>query len=133
MSAIWTEENLALLKSRWEAGYSASIIASQIRGATRSAICGKAYRLGLSKRLDESRRQPAVRKRKGMTAEDSIPTMVVPDTSANVSLLDRRANQCCYPTEAGLYCGAVKKPKSSYCSYHHHRVWVPAIRKRRAA
>lgn len=47
----WTDERLALLKQRWADGLSASQIAGELGGGvTRSAVCGKVFRLGLSGR-----------------------------------------------------------------------------------
>jgi GcrA cell cycle regulator len=46
----WTPAELAVLKSEWEKGSTGSAIARMIRGATRSAILGKASRIGLPPR-----------------------------------------------------------------------------------
>lgn len=48
--AVWSPENIELLKSLWKQGHSASQIAPRIPGATRSAVIGKVHRLGLSSR-----------------------------------------------------------------------------------
>jgi GcrA cell cycle regulator len=47
---IWTENNIATLTRLWAAGATASQIASQIYGASRCAILGKARRLNLAPR-----------------------------------------------------------------------------------
>ena len=47
----WTEERIERLKDLWAEGYSASRIAGMLgAGITRSAVCGKVHRLGLSDR-----------------------------------------------------------------------------------
>ena len=47
----WTDERIALLKSGWEGGKTASQIAEQLgEGVTRNAVIGKAHRLGLESR-----------------------------------------------------------------------------------
>lgn len=45
----WTEEQIAELKSLWDHGDSASVIARQMK-TTRNAILGKVHRLGLEPR-----------------------------------------------------------------------------------
>jgi len=47
----WTHERIEELKKLWEAGYTASNIATEIGGITRNAVIGKAHRLGLSGRM----------------------------------------------------------------------------------
>lgn len=49
-SAAWNNETIPLLERLWKAGLSVSQIASQIPGATRSAVIGKVHRLGLTPR-----------------------------------------------------------------------------------
>jgi hypothetical protein len=45
----WTDEACDLLRSRWAEGASASEVARELGGTlSRSAVCGKAMRLGLS-------------------------------------------------------------------------------------
>ena len=47
----WTDDRIALLKSYWEAGMTASQIAEALgEGVSRNAVIGKAHRLGLEAR-----------------------------------------------------------------------------------
>ena len=46
---IWTDEKVEMLRSRWRAGESATLIAAEIE-CTRNAILGKVHRLGLTLR-----------------------------------------------------------------------------------
>ncbi len=46
----WTRRRVAVLTKLWEAGYSASQVATLLGGVTRSAVLGKAHRLGLAGR-----------------------------------------------------------------------------------
>ncbi|WP_439532919.1 GcrA family cell cycle regulator [Polymorphobacter sp.] len=47
----WTDERIAILKSGWESGMTASQIAEKLgEGVTRNAVIGKAHRLGLESR-----------------------------------------------------------------------------------
>lgn len=48
MSPLWTEENIEKLRQMAGAGENSSQIAAAIRGATRSAIIGKARRMGIA-------------------------------------------------------------------------------------
>jgi GcrA cell cycle regulator len=61
----WNDERTELLKKLWSEGHSASVIAFEINDAriTRSAVCGKARRLGLEERKSSTcRRYPAERR-----------------------------------------------------------------------
>ena len=46
----WTDERVELMKKMWGEGQSASQIAKELGGVTRSAVIGKVHRLGLSNR-----------------------------------------------------------------------------------
>jgi GcrA cell cycle regulator len=46
----WTEERVALLRRLWTEDFSASRIAAELGGVSRSAVIGKMHRLGLSGR-----------------------------------------------------------------------------------
>jgi len=58
---MWTHERTQLLRKLWAEGYSASQIAKQLGGVTRSAVLGKLHRLGVPKRATPDR--PARAKR----------------------------------------------------------------------
>jgi hypothetical protein len=63
----WTHERIEQLKKLWEAGYTASNIATELGGITRNAVIGKAHRLGLSGRMKSKSKVSSVsivRKRK---------------------------------------------------------------------
>jgi len=86
----WTEERLEQLKEMWTQGFSASWIAATLGSVSRNAVIGKAFRLGLEKRkensnaklytnaeLIEKRLQKNARKRelrRNRNAELAIPT-----------------------------------------------------------
>jgi GcrA cell cycle regulator len=46
----WTDERIDKLKSMWESGKTASVIAEELGGVSRNAVIGKAHRLGLQSR-----------------------------------------------------------------------------------
>lgn len=50
MSFDWNEENIDLLTKRWADGASASVIASELCGPSRSSVIGKVHRLKLPAR-----------------------------------------------------------------------------------
>ncbi len=52
----WTADRIDLLEKLWAEGLSAAQIANRLGGVTRSAVLGKAHRLGLSRRASPSRR-----------------------------------------------------------------------------
>lgn len=60
----WTPERIASLEAMWEAGDTASQIARQLGGTTRSAVIGKAHRLGLKGRVSPIPSQCAGQARK---------------------------------------------------------------------
>ena len=63
----WTHDRIEQLKKLWEAGYTASSIATELGGITRNAVIGKAHRLGLSGRMKSKSKISSVsivRKRK---------------------------------------------------------------------
>ena len=58
MTAItWSDDRVEQLKKLWEAGLSASQIASKMGGVTRNAVIGKVHRLGLSGRATPAKPQ----------------------------------------------------------------------------
>lgn len=50
ITASWTDERVQILKQEWESGLPFSQIAALLGGVTRSAVIGKASRLGLTHR-----------------------------------------------------------------------------------
>ena len=60
----WTEERVALLRKLWTEEFSASRIAAELGGVSRSAVIGKMHRLGLcgrGKPTWSAKRQPKTR------------------------------------------------------------------------
>jgi GcrA cell cycle regulator len=51
----WTESRITTLTTLWQAGQSASQVARQLGGVSRSAVIGKVHRLGLSGRAVPAR------------------------------------------------------------------------------
>lgn len=147
----WNDERVALLRTRWNEGHSASVIANEIGcGVSRSAVLGKVDRLKLSKRKnrspsDEPRksRQPIVRKnysKRGYSAWSTVPEVepepfVIDDTAdADIPLSRRRtllqlnSETCRWPvgdpgTPDFFFCGAEPLRGHPYCAGHCLRAY----------
>lgn len=57
----WTLDRIEILKALWKEGDSASYIASRLGGVTRSAVIGKAHRLGLAQRASGRKRDRLIK------------------------------------------------------------------------
>jgi GcrA cell cycle regulator len=74
ISKEWSEDRIASLKQRWNDGFSASRIASEL-GTTRNAVLGKIHRLGLSNRVkveSEETKQLRKQRRQHQRARENI-------------------------------------------------------------
>jgi GcrA cell cycle regulator len=132
--SLWDDEkNIEMLKKLWAEGLTASQIANRIPGATRSGICGKAFRLKLPPRTDKARRMdggPATwgkaptsprrsPKRREAKVKPRLPTLSPEEMAryirpasediADGGLEERRNDQCCFPV------GDPLKPGFGYC------------------
>src|SRR5262245_56966256 len=57
--SLWTEAKVEELKSLWDGGFSASVIAERLgNGFTRNSVIGKAYRLQLARRVPRQAPNP---------------------------------------------------------------------------
>jgi GcrA cell cycle regulator len=140
----WTNHQVERLKALWAEGKSASIV-GELLGKTRSAICGKAFRLGLAKR--ETMRGERLRrttdvlsrplKRKQVSQPDGLtlpsgsprpePCPSVPGAlpcTPLKSIDELRPWSCRYPMGDStkpfeqIFCGRQTCDGSSYCSSH---------------
>jgi len=125
-------------------GYSSSQIASQIPGATRASVIGKADRLGLPtvngnnpvpnrlaspvKRMPRSHkvRKDSFRPQRPSVAQREAPAEFVPENP--VPFLELERHHCRWPAwpndapprtlAAMLFCGAGVAVDASYCEHH---------------
>src|ERR1700759_3564722 len=67
----WSDDRVEQLKKLWEAGLSASQIASELGNVTRNAVIGKVHRLGLSGRA-KSPSSATPRQRKARPAQQMM-------------------------------------------------------------
>ncbi len=143
----WTEERDEQLRELRERGFSAAQIAVKLGGVTRSAVIGRADRMGLrsTKRAAQPRpkviRQLRVRKtpfvmpavRPPMPAvRPPMPAPAINQHSdAPVVLFDLEPHHCRWPVNDApyMFCGDTKRDGSSYCQRHfgvaHNRVAKP--------
>ncbi len=118
---LWTKKRDAQLRQLREQGFSAAQIAVELGGVTRSAVIGRADRMGL-RSTKRATRSKAVQKQK-------LPSQVKPVTWGSVltkpmALLDLEPHHCRWPIgDAAPYtfCSVQKRDGSSYCQ-HHSRV-----------
>ena len=134
---IWTPENLDWLKRLWFEGKSGGIIAREMgQGFTRSAIMGKARRLGLmgrgkppnhhSKHTEMVKKPPKKRIRKLALKAPPRPVIVRPPPPASgVPLLELEAWHCRSVTGhsndrygLAVFCGEVVQEGKRYCPKH---------------
>jgi GcrA cell cycle regulator len=144
----WTDDRIERLKVLHREGYSASQIASRLRGVTRNAVIGKCHRLGLLRdRIHDPVRQPkdsTDRRRKNVSRRSKInPSKLLhlkpvglPATSAvalNIGILALGPNMCRWPVGDGspqTFCGcAWAEETGPYCATHTALAYVKPTHK----
>jgi GcrA cell cycle regulator len=147
--SVWSDPaNVELLKQLWGDGLSASQIANQIGGVTRSAIIGKANRLGLSGRvvpLSFAKRQhnkPKPRRpnyqigNPGLRRLYLVPSAPVPFQELDIPLAERKTvptledKDCRWPIGDPQhpdfhFCGRPKITGLPYCDHHSRVAFQP--------
>jgi GcrA cell cycle regulator len=131
----WTHERIEQLKKLWEAGYTASNIATELGGITRNAVIGKAHRLGLSGRMKSKSKVSSVsivRKRKMPVNKNSkiieLTTSVEPMNPT--SFADIKDGLCRWPLGEPedsdfKFCGRKCAEGMIYCTEHHSLAYQP--------
>ena len=132
----WNEERTATLRKLWLEGMSASQVARQLGGVSRSAVIGKVHRLGITVRDIPTRQRTTVR-----TAVRAQPrARVVRDASAapvrpairlieiaemapTANILGLETHSCRWPignpdSHDFGFCGREKTARGSYCDEH---------------
>lgn len=147
MTSPWTADRLDRLKAAWINGDSASKIAKSLGGGiTRSAVCGKVHRLGLS----ETRQEPASPNRGAAQPRKTRPTpprrsppvpagpiaVARPVVTALVTSSERRdvvrlGQSCAWPmgdpgTSSFRFCAADVVPGRQYCGDHCRKAGISA-------
>jgi GcrA cell cycle regulator len=135
----WTEDRIETLTRLWRGGYSASQVAQQLGGVSRSAVIGKVHRMGLAGRDVPSRpRKPddhtarrdrasaggvrrvaPPRETRAGAASPRTPFEVAP-TATIVTLTEAGCRwPIGEPGEPGFgFCGRLKMGHGAYCAGH---------------
>jgi GcrA cell cycle regulator len=131
----WSEERTAVLKKLWLEGLSASQVARQLGGVSRSAVIGKVHRLGITAREAPVRTRSASVRVPGRTtvrpqvvrtatpASPRAPIRVAVELSATSNILGLEVHSCRWPignpdqNDFG-FCGREKLARGSYCDLH---------------
>jgi len=131
----WSDERTAVLKKLWLEGLSASQVARQLGGVSRSAVIGKVHRLGITVRETPVRQRAAsVRATSRVAARPRIvsdvavasaraPITVADELCATSNILGLETHSCRWPignpdqNDFG-FCGREKPARGSYCDQH---------------
>ena len=131
----WNEERTATLRKLWLEGMSASQVARQLGGVSRSAVIGKVHRLGITVREISPRQRSAVRtasrpQPRARIARDTAPTprpalrlVEVAEMAPTSSILGLSTHSCRWPignpdSHDFGFCGREKTARGSYCDDH---------------
>jgi GcrA cell cycle regulator len=135
----WTEERIESLGTMWAAGMSASQIARNLGGVSRSAVIGKVHRMGIAARQAPSgprrvadAKAKQVRRvngggqtRKNPLSERRLRPVVLAfeETTPTATILNLSEHSCRWPigdpaaSEFG-FCGRRRAGRGSYCQFH---------------
>jgi GcrA cell cycle regulator len=132
----WSEERTATLKKLWLEGLSASQVARQLGGVSRSAVIGKVHRLGITVRETPVRQRTTVRSPSRIvvrrpTRETTAAPHVAPrferteeDLLPTSGILELGTHSCRWPIgnpegDDFGFCGRPKQTaRGSYCEQH---------------
>jgi GcrA cell cycle regulator len=135
----WNEERTATLRKLWLEGLSASQVARQLGGVSRSAVIGKVHRLGITVRELPPRPRATVRvaraQPRARDARDTVqtprsvpprPARIAPtlvEMSPTASIVGLSTHSCRWPIgDPGMsdfgFCGRDKLARASYCEDH---------------
>lgn len=132
----WTHERIEHLKKLWEAGHTASNIATELGGITRNAVIGKAHRLGLSGRMKSKSKVSSVSivRRKKMPANRNSKiielTTSVSEPMNPISFAGIKDGLCRWPLGEPedldfKFCGRNSNDGVVYCDEHHSLAYQP--------
>jgi GcrA cell cycle regulator len=129
-SSPWTDERCEVLRRLWADGLSASDIAKQLGGATRSGVLGKVMRLGLTPRKSSEFKpgppRPEAGKQRAVVSPLSPEPEPQPPKPRRLTLLQLREHHCRWPVEDNpfRFCGAYRQSGETYCAYHRDMAHV---------
>lgn len=141
---LWPDDRVKQLTMLWARGLSASQIAVQMGGVSRSAVIGKVHRLGLPKRSTVKSHRLGVKvpagtgrgalsvKQLERKAHVGVIERAPPKSSRKnpVRFVDRAPHQCPMFLEGeegahGFVCGNAREPHISWCRSCASRVFNP--------
>jgi len=130
----WNEERTATLRKLWLEGMSASQVARQLGGISRSAVIGKVHRLGITVRdvparqhvvRTASRAMPRSRPAREATAapRPALRLAELAELAPTASILGLSTHSCRWPighpgSHDFGFCGREKSARGSYCEDH---------------
>jgi GcrA cell cycle regulator len=131
----WNEERTATLRKLWLEGMSASQVARQLGGVSRSAVIGKVHRLGITVREVPTRQRSAVRTAvrthsRARVAREVAPAqrsalrlLEIAEMAPTASILGLEIHSCRWPignpdSHDFGFCGREKTARGSYCDDH---------------
>ena len=135
----WSDERIEALTKLWREGLSASQVARQLGGISRSAVIGKVHRLGIAGRETPSRPQALVGRPPGRSRASAggvrrpsappaprrtpAPRLMVYDAPATANILTLTPRGCRWPIgepdQPGFgFCGRLQEGRGSYCAGH---------------
>jgi GcrA cell cycle regulator len=134
---VWDDANVALLRDMHAAGKSFSQIASCIPYATRNAVIGKAYRLGLKdnrKAGPRPKAEVAPAPKSAVKRQVTFQTpraqqlrkprlvepieLLAPGEAMPKSFAELQDGMCKWPLNGGLFCAASQIDGKPYCAHH---------------
>jgi GcrA cell cycle regulator len=133
----WNEERTATLRKLWLEGMSASQVARQLGGVSRSAVIGKVHRLGITVREVPTRSRTVVRtasraQPRARIARETVPSAAprqairlapIVEMAPTESILGLSTHSCRWPigdvdSHDFGFCGREKTARASYCEDH---------------
>jgi len=131
----WNEERTATLRKLWLEGMSASQVARQLGGVSRSAVIGKVHRLGITVREVPTRQRAAVRtavraQPRTRAVRDAAPVqrsalrlIEIAEMAPTANILGLEIHSCRWPignpdSHDFGFCGREKTARGSYCDEH---------------
>jgi GcrA cell cycle regulator len=126
----WNEERTATLRKLWLEGMSASQVARQLGGVSRSAVIGKVHRLGITVRDIPTRQRTAVRAqprarlvREAAPLRPALRLIEIAEMAPTAKLLGLETHSCRWPignpdSHDFGFCGRDKTARASYCDDH---------------
>ena len=111
----WTEREDEIIRDGRAAGLPLREIAARLPGRTKSAVAGRAHRLGL----------PGAETRDPPPKPRPVFRRAEPGSARGCQWIEGYVPDCLDEHGNAPFCGAPARPGSSYCPVHHARCWAP--------